>query len=91
MSGADVPPRHRKAATMATTIHMRCGGCDAEHEVPIRRSFQSFNGLGYGYGVHRTPTVDEAVEPTGWVWSDLIGCTYCPECWKQIESGEAAA
>lgn len=76
---------------MTTRIHMKCNGCSAEvYTEPLRRIFHSFNGTGYGLGRYEEPTVNKAVEPTGWVWSDLIGCTYCPECWKQIESGEAA-
>lgn len=76
---------------MTTTIHMKCGGCDAEERVPIRRTFRSFNGKGHGFGTFHVPTVTEAVESTGWVWSDpYTGCTYCPKCWKEIESGEAA-
>ena len=75
---------------MGTTIHMRCDGCDAEKEVPISRTFHSFDGKGWGFGRYHTPTIDVAVEPSGWVWADLIGCTYCPDCWKEIEKGEPA-
>lgn len=77
---------------MTTKIKMQCGGCFAEKEVQINRTFNSFNGKGHGFGIVHTPSVDEAVEPTGWVWSDpYTRCTYCPECWKTIENGEAAA
>jgi len=76
---------------MGTKIKMRCGECLAEAEVPINRTFKSFNGKGHGFGVVHTPSIDEAVEASGWVWSDpYTRCTYCPECWKAIESGEAA-
>lgn len=76
---------------MPTRLHLQCGGCDAEtYTDSIRRSFVSFNGLGHGYGQYREPDIDKAVEPTGWVWSDIIGCTYCPDCQKKIERGEAA-
>ena len=73
---------------MTTHLHLRCGGCFAEtHTAPIRRTFVSFNGLGHGYGRHQEPDIDKAVEPTGWIWSDpYTGCTYCPECWKEIEA-----
>jgi len=71
---------------MATELHMNCGGCDAQISVRVRRTFHSLNGSGYGFGRYHTPTIDELVEPTGWVWADLIGCTYCPECWKQINA-----
>lgn len=75
---------------MPITIHMRCGSCDVEKEVPIKRIFQSFSGRGYGLGVYHVPTVEQAVADTGWMAFDIIGCTYCPACWKEIESGEAA-
>ena len=77
---------------MGTTIKMSCGGCEATAETgPIIRTLHSVTGKSYGYGAYRYPTISEMVEPTGWVWSDpYTGCTYCPDCWKQIESGEAA-
>jgi hypothetical protein len=77
---------------MSTSLHLKCDGCDAEiHTAPIRTEFVSFSGRGYGFGVRHMPDIDKAVEPTKWVWSDpYTGCTYCPECWKQIENGEAA-
>jgi hypothetical protein len=38
------------------------------------------------------PCIDEIVTELGWVWSDpYTACTYCPECWKEIESGKDAA
>lgn len=56
---------------MTTAIHMRCDGCDAEAKsAPVRRTFSSFNGRGYGFGRWVTPSIDDAVSPTGWVWSD---------------------
>lgn len=77
---------------MTTRLHLRCDGCDAEtHTAPIRKEFVSVNGRGYGFGSWREPDLDASVLPTGWVWSDPVtSCTYCPDCWKQIESGEAA-
>lgn len=78
-------------AAVSTTIHLKCDGCSAEADTePLRRVFHSFNGKGYGFGTYEEPTVDKAVEPTGWVWSDIIGCTYCPECWKSINSESVA-
>lgn len=72
---------------MGTRIHLKCDGCNAEtYTAPVRRIFHSFNGKGYGFGRYEEPNVDKAVEPTGWVWSDLIGCTYCPTCWAEINS-----
>lgn len=55
---------------MSTTIHMRCGGCEAEKEVPIHRTFRSFSGRTYGLGTYQTPSLDEATKETGWVWAD---------------------
>ncbi len=75
---------------MPTTIHMRCGGCDAEKELPYKRTFHSFSGRGYGLGVYHVTKPEQAAENAGWVLFDAIGCTYCPECWRQIQSGEAA-
>ena len=77
---------------MGTTLHLRCGGCDAEaHSKPFRKHFVSVTGRSHGIGSWQTPKIDDIV-PEGWVWSDpFTACTYCPECWKQIESGEAAA
>lgn len=76
---------------MTTTIHMRCDGCDAQHEVRIKRTFQSFNGRGYGFGSWHVPSIDDVTEDSKWVWADpYTSCTYCPECWSKIENGEAA-
>lgn len=77
---------------MSTWIRLRCDGCGLATEVgPINREFVSFNGLGHGYGRWKEPDVDRAVEPSGWIWSDpYTRCTYCPDCWKGIQSGEAA-
>jgi ribosomal protein L33 len=76
---------------MTVRIHMTCNGCDAEtYTEPMRRVFHGFNGKGHGFGVYEEPTVEKAVEPTGWIAFDIINCTYCPECRKQVESGEAA-
>lgn len=77
---------------MTTRIHLKCDGCDAEtHTAPIRKEFISFSGRGHGFGKWHNPDLDAAVQPTGWVWSDpATSCTYCPDCWKQIENGEAA-
>ena len=75
---------------MSTFIKMECGGCDAKHEVRVSRTFQSFSGRGYGFGTYHYPTIEQAVEPSGWVWADpYTGCTYCPKCWAEIESNAA--
>ena len=78
---------------MSTRIHMKCDGCDATHDVgPIRKTFDSFNGKGHGFGVVRQPDIDALVEPTGWVWSDpYTYCTYCPQCWAGIVNKADAA
>ena len=74
---------------MSTKIHLTCDGCDKEASVEVKRTFLSFNGKGYGFGTYHVPSIDEAVEPTGWIWADLIGCTYCPECWNEIQTAHA--
>lgn len=78
---------------MSTRLHLKCDGCFAEtHTDRIARRFESFSGRGHGFGVRIKPDIDAAVEPTGWIWSDpYTGCTYCPECWSKIESGEEDA
>ena len=75
---------------MSTTLHLKCDGCDAEvHIGRISKTFVSFSGRGYGLGVRHNPSIDAAVAPTGWIWSDpYTSCTYCPACWAQIESGD---
>lgn len=77
---------------MGTRLHLSCGGCDAEaYSEPIRKHFESISGRSHGFGAWRQPDLDAAV-PAGWVWSDpYTGCTYCPTCWKEIESGKDAA
>lgn len=78
---------------MSTRLHLKCDGCDAEtHTERITRTFQSFNGRGYGFGRYHYPSIDDVVTPTGWVWSDpYTGCTYCPTCWKEIDSEQVDA
>lgn len=73
---------------MTTKIIMRCDGCDDRMESErVHRQFRSVNGRGYGFGQWHTPTIDEVVEPSGWIWSDpYTSCTYCPKCWAEIES-----
>ena len=77
---------------MPTRLHLRCGGCDAEtYSEPIRKRFEGVSGRSYGFGSWQMPDLDAAV-PAGWIWSDpYTSCTYCPECWKEIESGKDAA
>lgn len=77
---------------MSTRIKMECDGCNATTETErVKMEFLSFNGRGYGFGKWHQPSITDAVEPTGWVWSDpYTSCTYCPTCWAGIESGETA-
>ena len=76
---------------MPATIKLRCGGCDAEAETePLRRTFQSLDGSGHGFGRYVMPNVEALAEQVGWTLFDLIGCTYCPECTKQLQSDNAA-
>ena len=79
---------------MTVNITLSCDGCHKEtgpHLLPHRK-FNSFNGKGYGFGVWENPGIDDVPFPEGWHYSDPIsGCTYCPECWAEIISGEDAA
>ena len=74
---------------MGTKVIMTCDGCVTEHTTePVFRRFESLTGKSYDIGSFQYPTITEVVEPTGWVWSDPhTGLTYCPTCWKAIESG----
>lgn len=82
----DMKPQH-----MPAFLKLTCGGCDAEAETePLRRTFHSLNGSGHGFGRYVMPDMEAAAEKIGWTLYDVIGCTYCPECTKKIESSEAA-
>lgn len=71
------------------TVFFECGGCSAKTQ-PQRLSsrFQSMfgdKGWGFGHWVNQKP---EDVAPEGWVAFDpYTRCTYCPDCWKEIEGG----
>jgi hypothetical protein len=71
---------------VSTRLHLRCDGCFKEAEGGyLRKKFASVSGRSYGFGSWQMPNIDAAV-PDGWVWSDpFTACTYCPECWKEIE------
>jgi hypothetical protein len=75
---------------LSTCLHLHCDGCGAEtNTVPIRKRFESVSGRSHGFGSWRPPDIDDAVAEgcPGWVWSDpYTRCTYCPECWGQIET-----
>lgn len=72
---------------MSIRFVFRCDGCEAKAEAGhVRRTFEAFNGKGYGFGTYRVIANPEDDAPEGWVAFDLIGCTYCPDCWKDIQS-----
>jgi hypothetical protein len=77
---------------MATTLHLKCDGCTAEvHSDRIKMEFVSFSGRGHGFGTWKAPDLYEVTQPLGWMWSDPVtSCTYCPACWEQINSSDAA-
>ncbi len=76
------------------TLQFSCGGCFKEVDVKaksrVRQEFRGISGRPWGFGSYIiTPTIEKLVEdstPEGWVVFDLIGCTYCPECWADIDS-----
>lgn len=74
---------------MPATLKLTCGGCSAEAEVALRRTFDSFDGKGYGFGRYVIPSIEDEARRIGWTLYDVIGCTYCPECTKMIND-EAA-
>lgn len=66
------------------TVIYNCGGCSAKAEGQLKRTFQSFSGRPWGFGVYRETTAQEAA-PAGWIAFDpWTGCTYCPTCWREI-------
>jgi hypothetical protein len=71
---------------MTVRVTFECGGCDRQESAYLpHRQFNAFNGKGYGLGVWVNPTI-ETVVPNGWVYPDPhTGCTYCPDCWAEIE------
>lgn len=75
---------------MSITVKFTCDGCHKAEQGKtfLRRSFDSFSGRGYGFGVWRKDTVED-VCPEGWhAFDPITGCCYCPECWASIEAGE---
>jgi hypothetical protein len=61
-----------------------CGGCDARQEVQAPpREFISINGRGYGFGHFEYPSPADCA-PKGWTAYDIIGCTYCPDCSREL-------
>lgn len=77
---------------MSLKVMFCCDGChkQAPGTTYLRRHFDSFNGRGYGWGSYRTDTPED-VKPEGWqAFDPYTGCCYCPECWDDIETTEAA-
>ena len=69
---------------MSVRLVLECGGCDATATSETwRREFHGASGRSYGFGSYHLP-VPESVCPPGWVLWDLIGATYCPDCWASI-------
>jgi len=72
-------------------VIFECGGCFEKAEATMRRKFVSLSGKGWGFGSYHTDNIDD-IAPEGWVAFDpYTQCTYCPSCWKAIESPEAIA
>jgi len=72
---------------MTTKLKLVCDGqCGAEIESRhFRREFHGVTGKPWGFGRWQTDTPND-VCPDGWQWMDpYTGCTYCPECWAEIE------
>lgn len=69
-----------------------CSGCFAKAEGrTMERHFDSFNGKGYGFGVYRYDTAQDAA-PDGWMAYDPhTGCTYCPACVNEVFGEQEAA
>lgn len=60
-----------------------CGGCNATADAGrVVQRFHSISGRGLGVGRYCIE-IDWTL-PDDWVPFDLIGCTYCPECAKEI-------
>lgn len=69
---------------MSITVTYSCDGCSAvSAPVVVRRRFESFSGKGYGFGRFFVDSVVE-LAPQDWCAFDLLGCTYCPECVKEL-------
>jgi hypothetical protein len=77
---------------MATRIEMLCDGCgEVVRTERVRAQFRSVSGRSYGFGSYHEPSITDAVHSTGWVWCDpYTSCTYCPECWAEIEKGKSS-
>ena len=69
---------------MGLQILIQCDECFAKPESDLptfKRYFDSSNGKGYGFGVHKWPHIQDLM-PQGWLAADpYTSCTYCPKCW----------
>ena len=74
---------------MTIDITYKCGGCCAEAEVRgVRQTTTQVSAL---MALISTPTLRTSA-PKGWVAFDpYTGCTYCPDCWTEIEKPTAPA
>lgn len=73
---------------MTCKLLLSCDGChiEATSEKWITSRFRSFDGKGWGFGVWETDTIED-IKPDGWIVHDpLTACTYCPECWAEINA-----
>lgn len=70
-----------------------CDGCDATTigTDRLKRHFESFSGRDYGFGRWVPSNTIESVTPDGWIAYDLIGATYCPKCWAEINKPKDAS
>jgi len=69
---------------MSVRLVLECGGCDATATSETwRREFHGVTGRSYGFFRCHLPD-PTTVCPPGWVLWDLIGATYCPDCWASI-------
>lgn len=71
---------------MSVRVTFHCGGCDAvaPGTKPLYREFRGSCGT-WGVGHYHVPSPED-VCPEGWIAYDLIGATYCPKCWAEIEA-----
>ncbi len=78
---------------MSIRFLYRCDGCNNEAvSGHVSRTFESFSGRDHGFGVHRVEANPERDAPDGWIAFCILGCTYCPDCAKELQtsSGEQA-
>lgn len=66
-----------------------CGGCLKKEDGKSPQSrFLSLTGKGYGLGSYVEDKISD-LAPEGWIAFDpYTQCTYCPECWDEIEAVE---